>query len=63
MWLQAKKKIEHWVFWLIVDVLATGIYVFKEIYFYAILYLVYIGMAVAGYKAWRRSMEQSQQWT
>jgi nicotinamide mononucleotide transporter len=58
MWLTAKKKIENWIIWLVVDVLATGIYYYKGIYFYCILYLVYTGMAVAGYLSWRRSMNQ-----
>ncbi len=56
MWLTARKKIENWHFWIVVDVLATGIYVYKEIYFYALLYLFYVGMAVAGYLAWRKAL-------
>ena len=55
MWLTAKKKIENWIIWLVVDILATGIYYYKGLYFYCILYLVYIGMAVAGYITWRKS--------
>jgi len=61
MWLQAKKKIEHWIFWFIVDVLATGIYIYKGIYFYSVLYMVYIGLAVSGFIAWKRSMERTPQ--
>ena len=60
MWLTARKKIESWHLWLIVDVLATGIYIVKELYFYAILYGVYIGLAVAGFLAWRSSMTGAQ---
>jgi len=56
MWLTAKKKIENWIIWLVVDVLATGIYFYKGIYFYCLLYLVYIVMAIAGYLAWRKSL-------
>lgn len=56
MWLTAKKKIENWIIWFVVDLLATGIYFYKGLYFYCILYLVYIGMAVAGYFSWRRSL-------
>ncbi len=59
MWLTAKKKLENWLIWLVVDVLATGIYYYKGLYFYSILYLVYTGMAVAGYISWRRSMSHS----
>lgn len=56
MWLQSRKKIESWMLWLAIDLLATGIYLYKELYFYSTLYLVYIAMAVAGYLAWRKSM-------
>jgi len=57
MWLTAKKRIDNWYYWLIVDVLATVIYAYKGIYFYSFLYLIYIGMAVSGYLAWKRSMK------
>lgn len=60
MWLTAKKKIENWHFWFVVDILATGIYIYKGIYFYAVLYLIYIGMAVSGYIYWKRSLEKQQ---
>lgn len=56
IWLQARKKIDNWYYWLIVDVLATGIYFYKELYFYGVLYMLYIGMAVAGYLAWKKSL-------
>jgi nicotinamide mononucleotide transporter len=56
MWMTARKQIENWYVWLFVDVLATGIYLYKGIEFYALLYCVYIGMAFAGWWAWRQSM-------
>ena len=58
MWLTARKKIENWIYWLIVDILAVGIYIYKEIYFYALLYFIYIGLAIAGYLAWKKLMKQ-----
>ncbi|WP_051052845.1 nicotinamide riboside transporter PnuC [Fulvivirga imtechensis] len=56
MWLTARKKIENWYFWFFVDVVATGVYFYKDIYFYAILYLIYIGLAISGYLAWKKTM-------
>jgi nicotinamide mononucleotide transporter len=56
MWLTARKKLDNWYYWFAIDVLATGIYFYKELYFYSVLYLVYISMAVAGYLAWKKSM-------
>lgn len=60
MWLQARKKIENWLIWFLVDVLATGIYIYKGIYFYAALYGIYIFLAIAGYIAWKKSMDSSR---
>jgi len=44
MWLQARKKIESWYFWILVDLLATGIYINREIYLFlcCTLWCVYI---------------------
>ena len=61
MWLTAKKRIESWYYWLVVDILATGIYFYKAIYFYAVLYLVYIVLAVLGYLSWKKSLKTLEQ--
>lgn len=53
MWLTARKYIENWILWFGVDVIATGVYLVKGIEFYALLYAVYLVMAVAGWRAWR----------
>ena len=59
MWMVARKYIENWIVWLAVDVIATGIYIFKGIWPYAVLYGLYIPMAVWGWMAWSRSMSLS----
>jgi nicotinamide mononucleotide transporter len=56
MWLTARKKIENWYFWFVVDLLATGVYFYKEIYFYALLYMIYIALAVGGYVSWKKDL-------
>lgn len=60
MWMTARKQIENWYVWLVVDVLATGVYAYKGLGFYALLYCVYIGMAFAGWWSWRQSMPVRQ---
>ena len=57
MWLTTRKKLENWYYWLVIDILATGIYVYKGIYFYAALYFIYIFLAISGYLEWRKSMK------
>jgi nicotinamide mononucleotide transporter len=56
MWLTARKKLDNWYYWFAVDVVATGVYFYKGMYFYSLLYFIYIGMAVAGYMAWKKTM-------
>ena len=56
MWLTARKKIDNWYYWLVVDVIATGVYWYKGLYFYSVLYFIYIFFAIAGYLAWKKSL-------
>lgn len=58
MWMTARKYIDNWIIWLVVDVIATGMYVYKDIDFYAVLYGIYLGMAIMGWQAWKRSMNE-----
>ena len=61
MWMTTQKRIENWIFWLIIDILATGIYIYKSMYFYALLYFIYIGLAVAGYIEWKKLKSRQEE--
>ena len=56
MWLTARKQIENWAFWFVINVVSVGVYWAQALPLYAGLYLVYIAMAVAGWRSWQRSM-------
>lgn len=56
MWLTARKKLDNWVVWFGVNIVSVALYYAQDVLPYALLYLVYLGMAVAGYHTWRRSM-------
>ena len=56
MYLQARKFLESWVFWFFINIASVWLYVSTGHHFYAVLYLVYLGLAVAGYLEWRKSM-------
>jgi len=60
IWLQSRKKIESWIFWLVIDVLSVGIYFYKELYFYCLLYSIYVGMAFLGYASWLESYHNDE---
>ena len=59
MWMSTRKWIENWVMWLAVDVVKTGVYVSQGIELYAVLYAVYIVMAVWGWMTWGRAMREN----
>jgi nicotinamide mononucleotide transporter len=52
-WQQAQKRVENWLTWIVVDLVASGIYFYKELYLTAILYLLYTFLATKGYLEWR----------
>ncbi|MEM7100783.1 MAG: nicotinamide riboside transporter PnuC [Pseudomonadota bacterium] len=55
MWMSARKYIESWAWWFVIDVIQIGLYLVKGIEAYAVLYTVYLGMAVMGWRAWSKS--------
>ncbi len=55
-WLMARKKLESWLFWITVDVVAIGIYWHKELLLTAGLYAAFLVLAVIGLLTWRKSM-------
>jgi len=54
MWMLARKWVEQWIVWLVVDAVSVGLYVYKDIPFYAILYAFYTVIAWFGYLKWRK---------
>ncbi len=54
MWLMAQKRIESWVYWIIVDVIGIGLYYVKDVRFVALLYVMLLGMAINGLMSWIR---------
>lgn len=57
--LLSRKKIENWHVWIIVDVLYVALYLHKNLVLTAILYAVFVGMAVMGLRAWRGDVPAS----
>jgi nicotinamide mononucleotide transporter len=55
-WLQARKRIENWATWMVVNLVAVGVYWAKDLRLFAALYLVFFGLAIAGHLAWRKTM-------
>ena len=62
MWMTARKYLESWVLWFLIDVLQIALYVVKGfsgspgLYFYSFLYSVYLWMAVLGWRSWSQNV-------
>lgn len=54
LWALARKYAEQWLFWIVVDVVCTILYIHKNIPFKAILYGLYVIIAVMGYNKWKK---------
>ena len=57
-YLIAKKKIENWIVWMAVNVVYIIIYLQKDLELYAVLYIVYLILAIQGYYQWRKHLIQ-----
>ncbi len=53
-WMTAKKIIENWIFWAIIDALAIVLYGSREFYLIAFLYAIYTLIAIIGYFQWKK---------
>jgi nicotinamide mononucleotide transporter len=54
--LLARKKLENWIVWIIVDVAAITIYSLKGLHLTALLYGVYLLLSIKGWLDWRKGM-------
>jgi len=52
-YLLAKKYLENWITWIVVDVIAIGVYTYKELYFVAFLFLIFLVLCIKGYVEWK----------
>ena len=53
--LLSRKKVENWHVWIIVDVLYVGLYVHKHLMLTAVLYALFVLMALVGLRAWHKA--------
>lgn len=53
--LLSRRFLENWMLWIAVDVLAVPLYAAKGLYVTAVLYIVFLGISVAGLIGWAHS--------
>lgn len=54
-WMLARKYLENWLFWIVVDAVSLGTYIYKELYPTVVLFFIYTVLAFIGYRQWKNT--------
>jgi nicotinamide mononucleotide transporter len=58
-WLLMRKVIDHWLLWIVIDILSGMVSVYKELPFAAILFFIYTLLAIKGYFEWKKDLKST----
>ncbi|MEP5255775.1 MAG: nicotinamide riboside transporter PnuC [Winogradskyella arenosi] len=59
MWLMANKKIEHWILWIIANLISIPLYFVKGLGFTGLQFIIFLILAIQGYSAWKKSLNKT----
>ena len=54
MWFMARKRLEHWIFWIVGDIISIPLYLFKGLALTSIQYFIFTLIAIFGYIQWKQ---------
>ncbi len=54
-WLQARVKLENWLYWMLIDSVLAFLFAAQGLYFAALLSIVYLGVSTVGFVQWLRT--------
>ena len=54
----AHKVLENWVYWFVIDAISVFLYAARDLHLYAALFVLYLVLVIAGFRAWRREMQR-----
>jgi len=55
-WMLARKILEHWIVWILVDSLSLGLYIYKGLFVTSFLFFIYTLIAIYGYFEWKKEL-------
>src|SRR6185295_9459580 len=53
-WLTAKARLENWLYWVAIDTVLAYLFYAQQLPWLALLSVLYIGISIGGFLAWRR---------
>ncbi|MBT3749060.1 MAG: nicotinamide mononucleotide transporter [Bacteroidetes bacterium] len=57
-WMLARKYIENWIVWIVVDSISIFLYLYKGLFATAVLFIIYTIIAFIGYQSWLKKIKQ-----
>ncbi len=54
-WLVARKVLENWLYWIVIDAVSIFLYVDRGLYLTSALFVMYVIIAVVGFLQWQQS--------
>jgi nicotinamide mononucleotide transporter len=60
-WMMTRKLLENWLLWIAVDVVYIGLFINRGLTLTAVLYAIFLILAIIGFVQWRRSAAGAQQ--
>ncbi|MEY3018215.1 MAG: hypothetical protein RL336_1350 [Pseudomonadota bacterium] len=55
-WMVARKVLENWLYWVVIDAASIYLYVARDLYITAWLFVLYVVLACVGYWQWKRRL-------
>jgi len=53
-WMVARKVLENWLYWIVIDLVSAVLYFDRELYLTALLFSVYVVIVIFGYFSWKK---------
>ena len=55
----AKKIIENWFYWFVIDSISIYLFISRELFLTAFLFLIYLVIIIYGYRSWKKLLKNS----
>jgi len=60
-WMVARKILENWIYWLVIDSVSIFLYIQRDLYLTALLFAVYVILCFVGFHQWHKTYKGMQQ--
>lgn len=54
-YITVKKRLESWIFWIVIDLVSSYVYFIKELKVTSVLFFIYVVLAIYGYLEWKKA--------